>query len=111
MSREYVPYVDRESSLEVHPVSLNVVDSESEETLSKDLNDKLSPLATAKLSNSDVLRDFDSKLSHLSSMQRQDLTHLLQDFKHLFPDVPKRTEQIYHEVDVGDAPPVKRHPY
>ncbi|PFX17690.1 Transposon Ty3-G Gag-Pol polyprotein [Stylophora pistillata] len=34
------------------------------------------------------------------------------EFKHLFPDVPTRTEQIYHDVDVGgDASPVKQHPY
>ena len=88
-----------------------MVTSEPEETLSRDLNDKLSPLATAKLSNSDVLRDLDSNLSHLSSMQRQDLIDLLQEFKHLFPDVPTRTEQIYHDVDVGDASPLKQHPY
>ena len=101
------PYIDRDSSQEVHPVSLNVVNSESEETLSKDFNDKLKPLAAAKLFNSDVLRDLDSKLSHLSSMQRQDLTHFVQEFKHLFPDVPKRTEQIYHDVDLADASPVR----
>lgn len=88
-----------------------MVTSEPEETLSRDLNDKLSPLATAKLSNSDVLRDLDSKLSHLSSMQCQDLIDLLQEFKHLFPDVQTRTEQIYHDVDVGDASPVKQHPH
>ena len=44
------PYIDRDSSLETHPVSLNVVSSEPEEILSRDLNDTLSPLATAKLS-------------------------------------------------------------
>lgn len=84
-------YIERESSLGVHPVSLdlNVISFEPEETLSIDCNDKLSPLTTAKLSNSDILRDLDFTLSHLSSMQRQDLTHLLQAFKYLFPDVPK----------------------
>ena len=43
-------------------------------------------------------------------MQRQDLSDLLQEFKHLFSDVPTRTEQIYHDADVGDASPVKQHP-
>ena len=100
-------YIDSDSSLEIHTVCLNVVSSKPEETLGRDLNDKLSPLTTAKLSNSDVLRDLDSKLSHLSSMQRQNLTDLLQEFKHLFSDVPTRTEQIYHDVDVGEASPVK----
>lgn len=63
------PYIDRGSSLGVHPVSLNVISSESEETLSIYSNDELSPLTTAKLSNSDILRDLDFTLSHLSSMQ------------------------------------------
>ncbi|PFX24909.1 Transposon Ty3-I Gag-Pol polyprotein [Stylophora pistillata] len=105
------PYIERDSGLKIHPVSLNVVSFEPEETLSRDLNSKLSPLAKAKLSNYDVLRDLDSKLSHLSSIQSQDLTDLLQEFKHLFPDVATSTEQIYHDVDVGDASPVKQHPY
>ena len=86
------PYIDRESSLRVHPVGLNVISSELEEILSIDCNDKLSPLTTAKVSNSDILRDLDFTLSYLSSMQRQDLTHLLRAFKHLFADVPTRTE-------------------
>jgi len=29
----------------------------------------------------------------------------------LFPDVPNRTTIAYHDVDVGDATPVKQHPY
>ena len=81
-------YIDRGSGPRVHPVSL-VISSELEKTLSIDCNDKSSPLTTAKLSNSDILWDLDFTLSHLSSKQRQDLTHLLQAFKYLFPDVPK----------------------
>ena len=65
---------------------------------------------TAKLENSDVLRDLDSKLSHLSQSQHQDLERLLHDFEHLFPDIRNRTDKIYHDVDVGDATPVKQHP-
>ena len=44
-------------------------------------------------------------------MQRQNLTDLLHEFKHLFPELPKRTERIYHDLDVGDASPLKQHPY
>jgi hypothetical protein len=29
----------------------------------------------------------------------------------LFPDVPPQTDVIYHDVDVGDATPIKQHPY
>ena len=103
-------YVDRSNSLTVLPVNVNVAMLESDETV-----DNFKEIAdlpgTAKLKNSDVLRDLDSKLSHLSQSQRQDLEHLLHDFEHLFPDIPNRTDKIYHDVDVGDATPVKQHPY
>ena len=58
-----------------------------------------------------MLRNLDSKLSHLSESQHQDLEKLLLEFEHLFPDVPTRTDQIYHEVDVGNADPIKQHLY
>ena len=56
-------------------------------------------------------RNLDSKLSHLKESQCQDLEKLLQEYKDLFPDVPSRTDQIYHDVDVGDATPIKQRPY
>ena len=61
--------------------------------------------------NTDVLRNLNSKLSHLLESQHQDLEKLLLEFEHLFPDVPTRTDQIYHDVDVGNADPIKQHPY
>ena len=39
------------------------------------------------------------------------MTHLIRDFLDLFPDVPKQTDIAQHEVDVGNASPVKQHPY
>lgn len=48
---------------------------------------------------------------HLPDSQRLDLEKLLMEFEHLFPDVPTRTGQIYHDVDVGNFDPVKQHPY
>ena len=29
----------------------------------------------------------------------------------LFPDAPRKTNVIMHDVDVGDAAPIKQHPY
>lgn len=46
-------------------------------------------------------------LSHLSESQRQDLGKLLLEFGHLFPEVLTRTDQIYHDVDVGKQKYVK----
>ena len=31
--------------------------------------------------------------------------------EHLFPDIPTRTDKIYHDVNVEDSQPVKQHPY
>ena len=71
----------------------------------------LSPTYTTKLTNSNELWILDFKLSHLEESQREDLKKLLQEYRDLFPDVPSRADQIYHEMDVGDAAPVKQHPY
>ena len=106
------PYVERNSDLALEPATVNVVVTEPKEELSNELSSNaFSPTDTTRLTNSDVLRNLDSKLSHLSQSQRQDLEKLLLEFEHLFPDVPTRTDQIYHDVDVGNADPVKQHPY
>lgn len=36
---------------------------------------------------------------------------LIQSFPSLFKDVPGRTSLLQHDVDVGDAQPIKQHPY
>jgi 5S rRNA maturation endonuclease (ribonuclease M5) len=58
-----------------------------------------------------LLTDLDSKLEHLDSLERKQLKQLIYEYKHLFPDIPTRTHKIYHDVDVGDATPIKQHPY
>ena len=106
------PYVERTTDVVLQAASVNVVVSESKVELDSELSgNSFSPTDTTRLTNTDVLRNLDSKLSHLSESQRQDLEKLLLEFKHLFPDVPTRTDQIYHDVDVGNAEPVKQHPY
>ena len=47
----------------------------------------------------------------MEESQHKDLKKLLQEYKDLFPDVPSRTDQIYHDVHVSDTAPVKEHPY
>ena len=106
------PYVERSSDPVSQPVNVNVVASEPKEDLGSELSsNSFGPTDTTRLTNTDVLRNLDSKLSHLTEGQRQDLEKLLLEFEHLFPDVPTRTDQIYHDVDVGNADPVKQHPY
>jgi len=39
------------------------------------------------------------------------MEHLLLSFKKVFGNMPSRTTCCYHDVDVGDSPPVKQHLY
>ena len=53
----------------------------------------------------------DSKLEHLEDSKRQEPKKLVYEYKHLFPNVPTATYTISHDRDVGDAKPIKQHPY
>ena len=74
------------------------------------LNDKVD-IVKPKLNNSDVLQNLDEKLSHLEPNQREDIKELIYEFQDIFSDTPTRTTEAYHDVDVGDSPPIKQHPY
>jgi len=50
-------------------------------------------------------------LDHLPVVEKDQLKQLLSEYKHLFPDIPTRTNKIFHDVDIGDSLPVKQHPY
>ena len=106
-------YVDRNESGTVKPISalasvecndihfVNNVDLEIVDCV----DDKV------KLKNSDVLSHLDKKLCHLSSHERMEMGNMIHKFEHLFPDVPHKTTLMCHDVDVGDATPIKQHPY
>ena len=64
-----------------------------------------------KLKNSDILANLGAKLQHLSPSQQVQLSSLITDFTDLFPDVPQQTTLVSHDVDVGNARPIKQHPY
>jgi len=82
-------YVERSRDPVLPPVNVNAVVSEPKEDLGSELN-SFGPTDTTRLTNADVLRNLDSKLSHLSESQHQDLEKLLLEFEHLFPDVSTR---------------------
>ena len=82
----------------------NVCDTQN----SQDFENKITGLS--RLQNSDILCYLDSKLEHLEHSKKQELKELIYEYKHLFPDVPRRNK-TFHDVDVGDARPIKRHPY
>lgn len=52
-----------------------------------------------------------SKTSHLSSDRAVQLAALLRDHREVFASTPGRTDWAEHDVDVGDAAPIKLPPY
>ena len=89
-----------------------MVVAKSKEELGSELSRySFGPTDTTRLANTAVWRTFDSKLFHVLESQRQDLDKLLLEFKHLFPDIPTRTDPIYHDEDIGNGDPAEQHPY
>ena len=106
-------YFDRDSSISKSITVVNTVPQESnvfEPEVNSDFIDKSDP-GPSKLKNSDILRYLNNQLSHLEPSQQEELKQLIHEYEHLFPDIPTRTDKIYHDVIVEDSKPVKQHPY
>ena len=58
-----------------------------------------------RLTNSVILKDLNSFLPHLPSSDRCDLITLINNYRDLFSDVPRRTNVITHDIDVGIVGP------
>ena len=105
------PLVESSSNLVKELANVNLVVSEPKELSGELSSSHLRPTDTTKLTNYNVLQNLNSKLSYLKESQRQDLNKPLQECKELFADVPSKTDQMYHDVDVSDAATVNQHPY
>ncbi len=46
---------------------------------------------------------------HLSEAQATEIAELILKYPGLFGDVPSRTDWVEHEIDVGDAQPIRKH--
>ena len=106
-------YFDRDSSISKPITVVNTVPQESnvfEPEVNSNFIDKCDP-GPSKLENSDILRNLNNKLSHLEPSQQEELKQLIHEYEHLFPDIPTRTDKIYHDVIVEDSKPIKQHPY
>ena len=109
-------YIDRDSS---NVAQVNVISTDPqkqsemncEEMNCEEMNFHKNDPTCSKLQNSDILKDLDKKLSHLDQTQRDELKILILEYEHLFPDIPTRTDQIYHDVDIEGSKPIKQHPY
>ena len=58
-----------------------------------------------------ILDDLETKLNHVPQDKRIPLIKLLLKYKSVFPDVSNKTNILMHDVDVGNACPIKKHPY
>ena len=65
----------------------------------------------SKRESSDILMDLDKKLSYLDQTQRDELKMMILEYEHLFPDVPTKSDKIYHEVVNEGSKPIKQHQY
>ena len=106
-------YFDRDSSISKPITVVNTVPQESnvfEPEVYSDFIDK-SDSGPSKLEKSGILRNLNNKISHLEPSQQEEQKQLIHEYEHLFPDIPTRTDKIYHDVIVEDSKPIKQHPY
>ena len=61
--------------------------------------------------NSHILNDLPNYLSHLDDSQKQTIGSLVIEYKDLFKDTPGHTTLLQHDVDIGEADPIKQGPY
>ena len=109
-------YVDRDSSNVapfnvISPVPQKQSEMNCKVVDCEEMNFHKTDPTCSKLQNSDILKGLDKKLSHLDQTQRDELKMLILEYEHLFPDIPTRTDQIYHNVDIEGSKPIKQHPY
>ena len=104
-------YVDRDSSNDAQVNVISSVPQNQSEVNCEEMNFHKTDPTCSKLQNSDLLKDLDKKLSHLDQIQRDELKILILEYEHLFPLIPTRTDQIYHDVNIEGSKPIKQHPY
>ena len=91
-------------------VLVMVTDGNSSPNDTEDMVD-LSDECGVRINNSQILSNLKAKLGHLTQSQSAELEATIQGNLKLFPDVPSRTNKVYHDVDFGEAEPVEQPPY
>ena len=105
------PYHEREPVVAVSCLKL-AGPVEAEEKGVDLVEEYLAKMALTPIRNSEVVADLDSKLAHLTELQKQDIMDLIQEHRDSFGDVPSRTTVMEHDIVLQEgATPVKQHPY
>ena len=104
-------YVERDTPAQVVLVTQGgLAEVEVEEDGEEDEVPPVEPVS-ARLKNSSAMADLRAQLSYLSSQQVEDVVQLVGEHMALFQDTPGLTQLVTHDVDTGNAPPIKQHPY
>ena len=70
------------------------------------------PDSNVRLQNSNVLSDLKAhKLTHPTSSQQDEIQELVLEYRHLFSDVPGRTNRVFHDIELLRDTPIKQHAY
>ncbi len=72
---------------------------------------KLSRCEGMVLENSAVLGNLNDKLGHMEVEKKERIRKIIERLIFLFPDAPRKYNVVVHDVDVGEAEPIKQHPY
>lgn len=109
------PYHDRETHETVASAATSSSVSATVLSVEASADDDLHILSEGqqcgRLANSAYLAEVTAHLSHLSPSQCEDVLNLLHSYPSLFGDVPSRTNVCEHDINVGDATPIKQHAY
>ena len=107
-------YFDRSDRNFIKPVStfanVNCVENCVEPECDVENNEK-DFIQSVRLTNSEILTNPEVKLGHLTAHQKEEVLQLMEEYTLIFPDVPKKINAALHDVIVGDALPIKQHPY
>lgn len=68
-------------------------------------------LLSGRLKNSQTLTNLEKFLGHLSAEKIAELSALIGSFSQLFGDTPSQTHLVEHDIDVGDALPIRQRYY
>lgn len=82
--------------------SLSFVGEESEELGASE------EILIGRLKNSETLQHLDEMVGHLDSEKRDQLVGIIEKYPMLFSDTPTKTHLIEHDIDIGDAKPIKQ---
>ncbi|XP_073715771.1 uncharacterized protein [Misgurnus anguillicaudatus] len=63
------------------------------------------------LSNSVILNKLECHLSYLAPNQKNDIVELMENHRSLFGDIPSQTTVLQHDIDVGNAQPIRQNPF